>query len=231
MNPKIALVTGASSGIGYETALKLLSENYEVYGIGRSYPKDLPEGFHPLVFDLSDTLALPAFIKANVPAEIDLLINCAGVSYYGPHETLSVKSLHEMVSVNVEAPLILTNLLLRGLRERGGTIVMISSVTAKQGNNTFGCAYGATKAAMSHFSDSLFEEVRKSGVRILTLHPDLTDTALYRNADFRPADTPDCVLSPAEVADAVLWATKARCGMVVRDITLRPQRNRIERRK
>ena len=135
-----------------------------------------------------------------------------------------------MVTVNVEVPLLLTNRYLRNLRETGGAIVNVSSVTAKQNNNSFGCAYGATKAAVSHFSEALFEETRKSGVRVITIHPDLTDTNLYRNADFSPADDPDCVLYADEIAEAVLAALRAREGLVVSDITLRPQKNRIVRK-
>ena len=237
---KIALVTGASSGIGRAIAEKLVTAGYEVYGIGRNFTDDSAESqwdadgsnaskMHRLVYDLTDTKRLPDYLKENVKGKISLLVNCAGAAYYGPHETLSPAAIHEMVTVNVEVPLLLTNRYLRDLRD-GGAIVNVSSVTAKQNNNSFGCAYGATKAAVSHFSEALFEETRKSGVRVITVHPDLTDTNLYRNADFTPAADADCVLTAEEVADAVLTALKARDGLVVSDITLRPQKNRIVRK-
>lgn len=228
---KTALVTGASSGIGLAVSKALLSEGYTVYGIGRTFPDNADPRLIKLVYDLTDTRALPAFLKANVPSPVSLLLNCAGVAYYGPHETLSPAAIHEMVTVNTEVPLLLTNLLLRDLKKTQGAVVNVSSVTAKLSNNTHGCAYGATKAALSHFSQSLFEEVRKSGVKVITVHPDLTDTNLYRNADFRPSDEPDCVLLPEDVSKAVLAALNARDGLVVNDITIRPQRNKIVREK
>lgn len=226
---KTALVTGASSGIGRAVAEALLADGYTVYGIGRSFPEDTDARLLKLEYDLTKTAGLPDFLKAAVPKPLSLLVNCAGCAYYGPHETLSPAAIHEMVMVNVEVPLLLTNRFLRDLQKTQGAVVNISSVTAKQTCNTHGCAYGATKAALSHFSEALFEETRKSGVRIITIHPDLTDTNLYRNADFRPADDPACVLTAEEVAEAVLGAVRARDGLVVSDITLRPQKNRIVR--
>lgn len=226
---KTALVTGASSGIGLAIADRLLNEGYTVYGIGRDYSGGTPDGLRQLCFDLTDTKKLPGFLSENIREKLSLLVNCAGVAYYGPHETVSPASIHEMVTVNVEVPLLLSSLYLRELRENGGSIVNISSVTAKLNNNSYGCAYGATKAALSHFSEALFEETRKQGVRIITIHPDLTDTGLYRNADFRPGAAPDTVLSPDEVAEAVIWAVKQRDGLVINDITLRPQRLQINK--
>lgn len=226
---RIALITGASSGIGRAVSDALLADGFTVYGIGRTFSADADPRLHKLIYDLTDTAGLPAFLKANVPAPVSLLVNCAGVAYYGPHETLSPAAIREMVTVNVEVPLLLTNLLLRDLRKSEGTIVNVSSVTAKQSNNTHGCAYGATKAALSHFSQSLFEETRKNGVRVITIHPDLTDTKLYRNADFRPSVEPECVLFADEIAKAVLLAVNAREGLVVSDLTIRPQKNKIVR--
>ncbi len=229
----IALVTGASSGIGLAIAHSLLDKGYMVYGIGRSFGEDTPTHpyFHALCIDMRDTHALTKAVK-GLPTEpgISLLVNAAGVAYYGPHETLSPTAIHDMISVNVEAPLLLTNLLLRDLKCHGGTILNVSSVTAKSISNTHGCAYGATKAALTSFSQSLFEECRKYGVRVITLHPDLTDTNLYRNADFTPRSHADYCLTPEEVADAAMEAIFARTGLVVTDITLRPQRNGIQRR-
>ena len=149
---------------------------------------------------------------ASITGPVSLLVNAAGVAYYGPHEALSPAQIAEMVAVNVMAPMTLSNLLLRQLKEAQGTVINISSVTAKRGNNTHGCAYGATKAALSSFSESLFEGCRKSGL----LTPD-------------PA--PDCSLTAEEVAQAVWNTYSARSGMVVTDITLRPQRNLIRRKQ
>lgn len=80
--------------------------------------------------------------------------------------------------------MIITNLLLRDLKKNKGTIINISSITAEK-TNPHGCAYGATKAGLTSFSHSLFEEARKYGVRVVNLEPDMTDTNLYRNADLQ----------------------------------------------
>lgn len=229
-----AIVTGASSGIGLAIARTLLAEGYVVYGLGRTFREDAPKHphFHALKVDLRDTAALRLVIS-GLPKEpmLSLLVNAAGIAYYGPHETLSPEEIHDMLAVNVEAPLLLTNLLLRDLKHCGGTILNVSSVTAKQSANTHGCVYGATKAALSAFSASLFEECRKHNVRVITLHPDLTDTDLYRNADFTPRDEAEYRLTPEEVANAALQALNTRDGLVVTDITLRPQRNGIVRKE
>ena len=225
-----ALVSGATSGIGRAIACRLLSEGITVYGIGRNAagaPQD--SHFRLLDADLTDLRAVEAAVR-SIDMPVSLLVNAAGVAYYGPHETLSPAQIAEMVAVNVTAPLVLCNLLLPQLRSAQGTIINISSVTAKRESNTHGCAYGSTKAALSNFSGSLFEECRKNGLRVITLHPDLTDTALYRNADFAPDSAPDCRLLADEVAAAAWEAYAARSGLVVTDITIRPQRNVIRRK-
>ena len=84
--------------------------------------------------------------------------------------------------------MIITNLLLRDLKKNKGTIINISSITAGKAN-PHGCAYGATKAGLTSFSHSLFEEARKYGVRVVNLEPDMTDTKLYRNAVGSPVRT------------------------------------------
>lgn len=232
---KTAVVTGASSGIGAEIAGLLCREGITVYGIGRNFTGKEPESslFHRTVLDLREPERIQAFARQlrERGVRVDMLVNGAGVAYYGLHENLRPEQICDMVRVNAEAPMLLTALFLKDLRERRGTILNLSSVTAKSGANTHGAAYGATKAALTSFGSSLFEEVRKHGVRVCTVHPDLTDTALYRHADFGVNRDPAYSLTAKEIAEAAVQCLFAREGMAFTDITVRPSRNGIVRKK
>ena len=229
---KTAIVTGASSGIGAAITSMLLTEGYEVFGFGRSFDESCKkhELFHPIQCDLMKLNDLTEKIKEiKKKHSVHLLVNNAGVGYYGPHEELNPVKIHAMVTTNLEVPMVLSQLLLRDLKKNKGTILNISSVTAKK-SNTYGCAYGATKAGLSSFSASLFDEVRKYGVKVVTLHPDMTKTNLYRNANFCEGDTMDSYLLPEEVASACQMILHARDGLVVTDLTIQPQLHKLTKR-
>jgi len=227
-----ALVTGASSGIGQAIAQRLLEHGYEVYGIGRDFSACTLTGhaqFHTVVLDLLDTPALLAFLETLPKDNLSVLVNSAGCAWYGPHETLSVEAIQTMTRVNLETPILLCGKLLRTLKQNHGTIINIASVTALE-TSTHGAAYGALKAGLVHFSRTLFEEHRKSGLKVSVILPDMTDTALYRNADFGPDLTEGAYLSPEDTADAVMTVLNAREGTVLSEIVLRPQYRRIHRK-
>lgn len=227
-----ALVTGASSGIGQAIAQRLLEHGYEVYGIGRDFSACTLTGhaqFHTVVLDLLDTPALLAFLETLPKDNLSVLVNSAGCAWYGPHETLSVEAIQTMTRVNLETPILLCGKLLRTLKQNHGTIINIASVTALE-TSTHGAAYGALKAGLVHFSRTLFEEHRKSGLKVSVILPDMTDTALYRNADFGPDLTEGAYLSPEDTADAVMAVLNAREGTVLSEIVLRPQYHRIHRK-
>mgnify|MGYP000078556531 CR=1 FL=1 len=133
-----AIVTGASSGIGRAISEKLGVLGYEVFGIGRRFDteedrdiagvlqceNDLKNAiFHPIICDLTDTDKLCAIVK-QVTSEhtVKVLVNNAGAAYYGLHEELNPKKIQEMVRVNLEAPLILTQQLLRTLKKTAVTL-------------------------------------------------------------------------------------------------------------
>lgn len=227
-----AIVTGASSGIGYAISRKLCALGYEVFGFGRNFGETVAQegGFHPVVCDVLDTEKLCACVKeiaARYPVRI--LVNNAGVGYYGLHEELNPQKIKALVRTNLEVPMILTQQLLRQFKKNGGYVINISSVTAGE-SNPHGCAYGATKAGLASFSRSLFDEARKYGVKVVTISPDMTKTNLYRYADFQEGEESESYLLPEEVADAVEFALSQREGMVVSEITLRPQLHRIRRK-
>ena len=228
---KSAIVTGASAGIGSEISRRLCGLGFEVFGIGREF-KEPAEGqmFHPIVCDLLDTQQLLQNIKdIAARGDVSVLVNNAGVAYYGLHEELNPKKIQQMVRTNLEVPMILTQQLLRQLKANRGYVINISSVTA-QSSSPHGCAYGATKAGLAGFSRSLFDEVRKDGVKVVTIYPDMTKTDLYRNADFTVGEEEASYLLPQEIADAVSFILKQREGAVVSEITVKPQIHRIKRK-
>ncbi len=247
LTDKLAVITGVSSGIGKALLLTLQKEGCIIHGIVKS-----EERKQTLTKELSASLSADELSRITLhvcdlrnPAEIeafaqtmhkrhitpDILLLNAGVGYYGPHEELSVKSITELTAVNFTAPLLLTNLFLRDLKANQGHVLFISSVTAAKTNNTHGCAYGATKAGVSSFAKSLFEEVRKYDVRVTVLAPDMTQTDLYRNASFCASEDTDASLTPEEVANYALFALTAREGLNLTELTMQPQRHRLERIK
>lgn len=225
---KAAIVTGASSGIGKAIAEMLVSLGYEVFGFGREFTAEV--SFHPVVCDLLDTEELERHIKQiRKQCEIYILINNAGIGYYGLHEELNAAKIKQMVRTNLELPLLLSNLLLRDLKRSKGYLLQISSVTALK-NSPHGCAYGATKAGLTAFSRSLFDEARKYGVKVTVIHPDMTQTKLYRNADFTAAEDLQASLLPEDVAEAVRTVLAARDGMVIPELMVCPQLHRISKK-
>ena len=228
---KSAIVTGASAGIGSEISRRLCGLGFEVFGIGREFKEPAEEQlFHPIVCDLLDTQQLLQNIKdIAARGDVSVLVNNAGVAYYGLHEELNPKKIQQMVRTNMEVPMILTQQLLRHLKANRGFVINISSVTA-QSSSPYGCAYGATKAGLAGFSRSLFDEARKYGVKVVTIYPDMTKTDLYRNADFTVGEEEASYLLPKEIADAVSFILKQREGAVVSEITVKPQIHRIKRK-
>lgn len=231
---KTVIVTGASSGIGLATGLRLAKEGYKVYGIGRRFDETLsyPENFHRYSCDITDTKALNkalADIKLVMPQPSpDILIHSAGVGLYGLQEILKADDLQTLIRTNLEAPVLITTEFLGYMKQRkSGHIIFISSVTAKK-TNTYGCAYGATKAGLLSFANSLFEEARKNGIKVTTLLPDMTKTNLYRNADFT-ADETAC-LFPDDIADTISYVLSCGDHLNVTELTIQPQKHRIQKK-
>lgn len=178
---KVALITGASSGIGKSTARKLLSEGYVVYGAARSVDKmaDLKKaGAHIMKIDVTDETSIVDGVKKIVDEQgrIDVLINNAGYAVYGPVEDVSMEDARRQFDVNIFGLARLTQLVLPHMREqKAGKIVNISSIGGKI-YTPLGAWYHATKHALEGWSDCLRLEVSEFGIDVIIIEPGLIET-------------------------------------------------------
>ncbi len=228
---KKALVSGASSGIGKEISKKLLLLGYEVLGIGRDFTKcDIKdEYFHPLVCNLKEKKELHRFLQDYKKEDISILVNCAGFGKFAPHEELSIKDIEDMIQVNLTAPLLITKTFLRTLKKNRGYIFNICSISGiKQA--PFGAVYGATKAGLRHFGSSLFVEARKSGIKVVNINPDITNTPFFDDLHFGITSDPLSYIDPTCIANIIEEVLNKKNGTVITDMTIEPQLFRIHKK-
>jgi len=219
---KKAVVTGASSGIGKAISLRLLKLGFEVIGISRTVDeKDFNnENFKALQCDLSNekqTLQLCENLKKE---DTFILVNAAGFGRFEPHEELNAVTITTMTFLNLTAPILLTNATLRKLKQNSGYLININSIEAIRASK-FAGVYSATKAGLKAFSDSLFEETRKSGLSITNINPDMTESSFYADLRFKTTSKEDEKLLCTDIADAVEHILSMRKGAVVSDYTIR----------
>jgi len=219
---KKVVVTGASSGIGKEITNRLLKLGYAVIGISRSIKKEdfNNENFTSLPANLSDETSVLNTCKTLTKADIYMLVNCAGFGRFEPHEELSSKTITEMVYLNLTAPMLLTNALLRSLKKNDGYLININSIEALRASK-FAGVYSATKAGLKAFGDSLFEESRKSGLSVTNINPDMTQSSFYDELRFDVSTKEDEKLLCSDIADAIEHILSMRKGAVVSEYTVR----------
>lgn len=173
---KIALITGASSGIGKETAKTMLNAGFTVYTAARRVEKmeDLKKiGAFPVQMDVTDEDSMTAGIQMILDKEgsIDILVNNAGYGSYGAVEDVPIEEARRQFEVNIFGLARLTQLVLPKMREnKYGKIINISSMGGKV-YTPFGAWYHATKHALEGFSDCLRWETAPFGIDVVVVEP------------------------------------------------------------
>lgn len=173
---RVILVTGASSGIGKETAIELKKRGYVVYGAARRVEemKDLRrKGIHIAYVDVTNEESMHSLVHRIMRKEgrIDVLINNAGYGSFGAIEDVTIEEARKQLDVNLFGLARMTQLVLPQMRNRGsGKIVNISSAGGKL-TIPFGGWYHATKFAVEAFSDCLRLEVAPLGVDVILIEP------------------------------------------------------------
>ncbi len=172
----VAMVTGASSGIGEATALALQAAGYQVYAAARRLErmKHLEAaGIMTVALDVTDEASMQAAVAQieTASGSIDVLVNNAGYGSYGALEDVPMAEARRQFDVNVFGLARLTQLVLPGMRQaKQGTIINISSIGGKFGEG-LGVWYHATKYAVEGMGDSLALELKPFGIKVITVEP------------------------------------------------------------
>ena len=176
MDKKVILITGASSGIGFETAKKLAKEGHIVYGTSRNMDrleKAKEFGIIPLELDVELDESCKNCIDTIIKKEgkIDVLINNAGFGSYGPIETVSIEDAKKQFEVNVYGVIRITKLVIPYMRNnKSGRIINVSSAGGRV-TTYLGGWYHASKYAVEALSDSLRMELKSFGIKVSIIEP------------------------------------------------------------
>jgi NAD(P)-dependent dehydrogenase (short-subunit alcohol dehydrogenase family) len=236
---RVAVVTGASSGLGRATALELAAAGADVALLARSATQladvareveGLGRRALALPVDLADAEALGA-AAARVEEElggIDVLVNAAATDAPARVEDLDVAEWDRVLAVNLRAPFLLAKLASRSMRRRGGgTVVNVSSVAGKRGWPN-AVAYCASKFALSGLTQVLAAEGKEYGIRACVLFPGgmATHWGIWSSAEREPQDaTPPPsreALPPTHVAALIAWLAAAPPELVLNEAIVTP---------
>ncbi|MEH7252907.1 SDR family oxidoreductase [Neobacillus niacini] len=228
---QIAIVTGASRGIGKEIAVKLAEQGMKLAIIGSSAQisetaNELKEkGFPyilPIQADVSKEEDLQQVVKKTIEeyGQVDLLVNNAGVGFFKLTEDVSLEEWKKVFEVNVQGVFLATKAVLPHMKERkSGTIITIASDVARY-TIPNGAAYTATKYAVQGFSGSVAQEVREYGIRVGTINPGMVDTYFAESKQGLP-EKQDW-LKVEDIANAVVYMASAPKYMLIDEIVLHP---------
>ena len=182
-NPGVALVTGASSGIGRATAKALQSAGFRVFGTSRRASAESVDGVTMLACDVTNDESVAKLVDEVLAkaGRIDLLVNNAGVGLLGGAEESSTAQAQALFDVNVFGVIRVTSAVLPAMRrQRTGRIINLSSVLGLI-PAPYSALYASTKHAIEGYSESLDHEIRTFGIRVVLVEPAYTRTSFEEN--------------------------------------------------
>jgi NAD(P)-dependent dehydrogenase (short-subunit alcohol dehydrogenase family) len=241
---RIALVTGASSGLGRATAIALARAGADVAIVARS--EEELDSVRGEIFKIGRrVLALPvdlASVDDTTEAvrqsvvelgRVDVLVNAAGTDTPGTVEALDIEGWDRTLAVNLRAPFLLSKAAFPHMREAGGgTIINISSVAGKKGWAN-ASAYCASKFGLTGFTEALADEGKEHGIRAIVLYPGAmaTNWGAFSPEERQGSELneapPTRVLQPERVADLIVWLAASPPEFVLTEGIVLPIEERL----
>lgn len=228
---RVALVTGASSGIGRATALELAAAGARVGLAARTESaladlaatiEDTGGSAHVVPTDLRSEDQVVSMVESTHEAfgRLDILVNNAGVGYWDPIAEADRDAWRQELEVNLLGLMFATHVAVPILLEQGsGHVVNVSSLSGRYPGPEWP-SYSASKFGVRGFTGSILRDLREDGLRVTMIEPGEVDTPM-QEAELRGAEG---ILGPADVADAIVYAVTRPEHVCVNDIQLIPTR-------
>ncbi|MBY0364498.1 MAG: SDR family oxidoreductase [Phreatobacter sp.] len=218
---RVALVTGAAQGIGLAAAQRFLADGWAVAMLDNNgavlAAAAAAAGAPDRVLALTLDVSRPADAEAAIAAiagrfgRLDALVNNAGIAHFGPLMETPLEAWNEVMAVNLTGPFIMTKAAVPLMRETGGAIVNITSISSLRAS-TLRVAYGTSKAGLGHLTKQMAVELASHGIRVNAVAPGPVDTAMAKKvhspeirADYHDAIPLNRYGLPEELADAIVY--------------------------
>jgi len=220
---KVAVITGVNKGIGRSLVELLLDKGAIVAGWGMNKPDIEHNNMHFFETDVRNTPMVEIAYnstKALLGDEIHILINNAGLGYFGYFEEMPPEQFRELFEVNVFGIYNTCRFIIPAMKKKQyGHIVNISSTAGQEGMAQV-AAYCGSKHAVRGISESLYKELRDFGVKVTCVYPGSTKTDFFRNSPYiKPHDQ---MLKPDEVALQIVRALETSDNFLTTTIEFRP---------
>ena len=236
LTDKVAVVTGASSGLGRHFSEQLIERGAEVFGLARSMDTlnairdDLGHAFHPIDCDVRDKDAVATAFDTVMDASgrLDVLINNAGLGQFGPVDETDLDTWDVQQETNVRGVFLCTRAAAPIMKQQngsegfGGHIVNIASIAGLLGNPNIS-AYNASKFAVRGFSEATMKELRGDGIKVSCVYPGSIETNFF---DVAGVDMTDNPMQPQDVASTVVHLIEMPDNYLISEVVMRPLRPR-----
>jgi len=223
---KVALITGASSGIGLATSGLLLARGYRVIGISRRGQVNELEhvNFIPMALDLDNLEQLETEMDALLKTcDIDCFIHAAGQGYFGSIEQFSLLQIESSLRVNLTSAMIICRGLVPMLRRRQqGRIIFIGSESALNAGKK-GALYSAAKFGLRGFCQALREDCASDGIQVSLINPGMVRSPFFDELSFKPGPESENAIEVSDVADTVWQILQSSANIVIDEINLSPR--------
>ena len=234
LQDKVAVVTGASAGLGLAFARALVAEGARVFGLARRQEKldavreTLGDRFTGLACDVRDEASVrDAFTAVEAKAgRLDVLVNNAGLGGFGPIEEMSTGQLDQQLGTNVRGLILCTQQAVPVMKRQnqetgfGGHVVNVASIAGLVGNANLS-VYNATKFAVRGLSEAWMKELRGDGIKVTCLFPGTINTEFFDTAGTTQQGKG---MHPDDLAVTLVHVLKAPDDYLISEVVMRPLR-------